>query len=133
LFQKPDIDWVSLQVGGDVVGDLNRLRTHLQTIAPNGHTSKISSCKTLSVEDAGSRFQDFADTARAVVGTDQILTVDTAVAHIAGALGHPTTLLLPDPPDWRWGLLSQQSVWYQNHHLNRSRSWQFKNLPVQPI
>jgi ADP-heptose:LPS heptosyltransferase len=57
------------------------------------------------------------DTARAITATDQVITVDTAVAHLAGALGHPTTVLLPDPPDWRWGIPPKQTIWYSNHCL----------------
>jgi hypothetical protein len=48
-----------------------------------------------------------------------VITVDTALAHLAGALGHPTNLLLPDPPDWRWGLGLSGNPWYPKTHLHR--------------
>jgi ADP-heptose:LPS heptosyltransferase len=57
------------------------------------------------------------NTASAITATEQVITVDTAVAHLAGALGHPTILLLPNPPDWRWGIRSKQSIWYSDHCL----------------
>jgi hypothetical protein len=111
-----DVDWVSLQVGGDVSGELNRLRTHLKTVAAAFRLTTDESAGLPHIEDAGSQFEDFLDTARAITTTDQVITVDTAVAHLAGALGHPTTVLLPDPPDWRWGL-NQRAIsngWYSN-------------------
>lgn len=111
-----DTDWVSLQVGGDVPGELNLLRTHLESAAATGRHTLDTAAGLPHIEDAGGWFEDFLDTARAITATDQVITVDTAVAHLAGALGHPTTVLLPDPPDWRWGL-NQRAIsngWYSN-------------------
>jgi ADP-heptose:LPS heptosyltransferase len=111
-----DTDWVSLQVGGDVAGELNLLRTHLKNVAATGRPTTDEDDRLPHIQDAGSRLEDFLDTARAITTTDQVITVDTAVAHLAGALGHPTTLLLPSPPDWRWGL-NQRAIsnwWYFN-------------------
>ena len=54
----------------------------------------------------GEALQDFADTAALLQQMDLLITVDTAVAHLAGALGLPVWLLLPQPPDYRW-LLSR--------------------------
>jgi ADP-heptose:LPS heptosyltransferase len=105
-----------LQVGGDVPGELNLLRTHLESAAATGRHTLDTAAGLPHIEDAGCRFEDFLDTARAITATDQVITVDTAVAHLAGALGHPTTVLLPDPPDWRWGL-NQRAIsngWYSN-------------------
>jgi Tfp pilus assembly protein PilF len=112
-----DTDWVSLQVGGDVSGELNRLRTHLKTVAATFRPTIDEASGLPHIEDAGSRFENFLDTARAITATDEVITVDTAVAHLAGALGHPTTVLLPNPPDWRWGIRSKQSIWYSDHCL----------------
>jgi hypothetical protein len=112
-----DADWVSLQVGGDVAGELNLLRTQLKTAAAIGHPTIDEDGWLPHIEDAGNRFEDLLDTARAITTTDHVITVDTAVAHLAGAQGHPTTLLLPDPPDWRWGIPSKQTIWYSNHYL----------------
>ena len=117
-----DADWVSLQVGGDVAGELNRLRTHLKTVAATGHPTIDEAAGLPHIEDAGSRFEDFLDTAQAISATDEVITVDTAVAHLAGALGHTTIILLPDPPDWRWGLTNTSAEWYKKTAIIRSKN-----------
>ena len=113
-------DWISLQVGGDVAGELNLLRTHLKTItATIAPSPEDEPGQQPAVEEAGSQFEDFLDTARAITATDQVITVDTAVAHLAGALGHPANILLADPPDWRWGLRQHGNPWYPSTYLHR--------------
>ena len=63
--------------------------------------------------DAGSVARDFADMAALIASLDLVITVDTAVAHLAGALGKPTWVMLPAPlPDWRWLLGREDSPWY---------------------
>ena len=69
--------------------------------------------------DLGSRFDTFADTAAAIVNLDLVVTVDTAVAHLAGALGVPVWVVLPSPPDWRWLLDREDSPWYPSMRLFR--------------
>lgn len=64
----------------------------------------------------------FADTAYALSGMDLVITVDTALAHLAGALGIPTLLLLPFEPDWRWLLQRDDSPWYPTLRLYRQPS-----------
>lgn len=56
--------------------------------------------------------QDFADTAGLLMHLDMIVSVDTASAHLAGALGQPTLLLRPYVPDWRWEVSDKPSPWY---------------------
>jgi ADP-heptose:LPS heptosyltransferase len=118
-----------LQVGGDVSRELNLMRAHLKTTpatnpsAPEGEAGHLP-----TIGDAGSGFEDFLDTARAIAATDYVITVDTAVAHLAGALGHPTTVLLPDPPDWRWGLRLDGNPWYPRTHLNSYKSGRIEPL-----
>ncbi|MDD5248566.1 MAG: tetratricopeptide repeat-containing glycosyltransferase family protein [Rhodocyclaceae bacterium] len=67
----------------------------------------------LAVVDLGSRVGDFADTAAIVANLDLVISVDTAVAHLAGALGKPCWVLLPDyKTDWRWLTGRSDSPWY---------------------
>lgn len=63
--------------------------------------------------------RDFADTAAVLAQLDLLVTVDTAVAHLAGALGRPCWLLLPYAPDWRWLLGRTDSPWYPSLRLFR--------------
>ncbi len=65
---------------------------------------------------------DFADTAAAMMQLDLVITVDTSVAHLAGALGRPVWALLPFAPDWRWLLGRDDSPWYPTMRLFRQTS-----------
>lgn len=62
---------------------------------------------------------DFADAATIVAGLDLIITVDTAIAHLAGALGKPVWILLHVAPDWRWQADRADSCWYPTARLFR--------------
>jgi hypothetical protein len=65
---------------------------------------------------------DFSDTAALISLMDHVVTVDTSVAHLAGALGINTSLLLAFIPDWRWGLDVRQSNWYRSVSLFRQET-----------
>lgn len=65
---------------------------------------------------------DFADTAAAVAALDLVITVDTSVAHLAGALGRPVWMLTPYALDWRWLRDREDSPWYPTMRLFRQRS-----------
>ncbi len=69
--------------------------------------------------DLGRLFQDFGDTAAAVLNLDLVISVDTSVAHLAGAMGKPVWVLLPYAPDWRWMLHRSDSPWYPSARLFR--------------
>jgi len=73
------------------------------------------------VTDIGTRLGDFADTAAVIEQLDLIITVDTALAHLAGALGKPVWVVLPYSPDWRWMLSRRDSPWYPSMRLFRQR------------
>ena len=62
---------------------------------------------------------DFADTAALIALMDAVVTVDTSVAHLAGALGKPVCILIPHNPDWRWMLGRDDSPWYPTARLFR--------------
>ncbi len=64
-------------------------------------------------------FADFSDTAGLVEAMDLVVTIDTSVAHLAGALGKRTWVLLAYNPDWRWFLDRSDSPWYPNVRLFR--------------
>ncbi len=87
--------WVSLQVGTRAA-ELNFLPHSVRSTVLNVAPTLI----------------DFADTAAVISALDCVVTVDTAVAHVAGGLGVPTLLLLPFVPDWRWQLVREDSPWY---------------------
>jgi len=71
------------------------------------------------VVDLGSGFRDLAETAAHVAALDLVITVDTVIAHLAGALGKPVWVLLPQAPDWRWLLDREDSPWYPTARLFR--------------
>ncbi|MBW4691512.1 MAG: tetratricopeptide repeat protein [Lyngbya sp. HA4199-MV5] len=103
--QRPGISFYSLQKGADE--DLQ--------------TSKMP------IQNLGQHLHDFSDTAGAIAQLDLVITIDTAVAHLAGALGKPVWLLLSFAPDWRWLLEREDSPWYPTMRLFRQRqrgNWQ---------
>jgi tetratricopeptide (TPR) repeat protein len=75
----------------------------------------------LNLVDLSSNLNDFADTAAALTNLDLLVTVDTAIAHLAGALGKPVWILLTRNPDWRWLLDREDSPWYPTARLFRQK------------
>jgi ADP-heptose:LPS heptosyltransferase len=78
------------------------------------------------VTQLGGELSDFSDTAAAIAALDLVVSVDTAVAHLAGAMGKAVLLLLPFLPDWRWMLDRADSPWYPTLRLfrqERSGDW----------
>lgn len=77
----------------------------------------------MKVETLGDDFDSgrdaFIDTAAVIENLDLIITSDTAIAHLAGALGRPTWIVLKDVPDWRWMLERSDSPWYPTVRLFR--------------
>jgi hypothetical protein len=108
--------------------DRDRSLPHLQTLAPlwrvpgvnyfslqkGAGEGEVASCSARQpLTELGSRMQDFADAAAIITQLDLVITVDTAMAHLAGALGKPCWLLLPwYMTDWRWGADGADSIWY---------------------
>jgi ADP-heptose:LPS heptosyltransferase len=82
----------------------------------------------------GEQINDFADTAALCELMDIVISVDTSVAHLAGALGKPLWVLLPHAPDWRWLLDRTDSPWYPTARLfraNQDGHWQDALTAVQ--
>ncbi len=75
-----------------------------------------------NIRQFGDAIQDFGDTAALCELMDLVISVDTSVAHLSGALGKPTWVLLPYVPDWRWLLDREDSPWYPSVRLYRQDS-----------
>jgi tetratricopeptide (TPR) repeat protein len=103
LLTRSDIDWCSLQIGPRA-GDL----------AAAGLGAAIRDLAPLAL--------DFADVASLLDACDLVIAVDTAIVHLAGALGFPAWVLLPAiETDWRWGIGGAESVWYPSLRLFRQQ------------
>jgi ADP-heptose:LPS heptosyltransferase len=82
--------------------------------------------QTSQIRFFGAQIEDFSDTAALCDLVDLVISVDTSVAHLAGALGKPTWILLSYTPDWRWMLHRNDSPWYPSARLYRQtqeRAW----------
>lgn len=100
LLECPRVSLYSLQVG-ERSHDIAALQVHdiIQNLSPH--------------------IRNFADTAAIIQHLDVVVTVDTAVAHLAGAMGVPTFTVLPRIGDWRWGYTSPTTPWYPSMQLFR--------------
>jgi tetratricopeptide (TPR) repeat protein len=74
---------------------------------------------SIQVANLADSLTDFSDTCAIIANLDLIISVDTAVAHLAGAMGKPTFVLLSTPCDWRWLLDREDSPWYPTMTLFR--------------
>jgi tetratricopeptide (TPR) repeat protein len=114
LIDGSDASFVSLQKGPAVA-----------EIAKNGWQDRIL--------DLGSDLGDFADTAAVMAGLDLVVSVDTAVAHLAGSLDRPVWILIPFVPDWRWMLERSDTPWYRSARLFRQTSPRDWKPPVSEM
>jgi tetratricopeptide (TPR) repeat protein len=83
---------------------------------------KLTLDSNLHILNFSSHLNDFLDTAALIDNLDLVISVDTSVAHLSGALGKKTLLLLPYVPDWRWLLDREDSPWYPSMKLYRQTS-----------
>ena len=88
----------------------------LQVDLDEAEESLLGQCGVVNLKD---HIQDFADTAALMECLNLVISVDTSVAHLAGAMGKPTWVLLPFVPDWRWQLEREDSPWYPTMKLYR--------------
>jgi tetratricopeptide (TPR) repeat protein len=91
----------------------------LQVGFPSGKAAEL--VPGLDLVDLTEGLHDFSDTAGLVSNLDLVISVDTSVAHLAGALGKPIWVLLPQDSDWRWGVEGEGSPWYPTMRLFRQR------------
>ncbi|HEX4327180.1 MAG TPA: tetratricopeptide repeat protein [Burkholderiales bacterium] len=91
----------------------------LQTWEAAAQVSAAIPATRARILDASGGLADFSDTAALVMNLDLVITVDTSVAHLAGALGKPVWLLLPWHADWRWHAAGNRSEWYPQARLYR--------------
>ncbi len=75
--------------------------------------------ETARIDNLGPELKDFSDTAAVIENLDLVISIDTSVAHLAGAMGKPVWTLLPFSPDWRWMLGRDDSPWYPSMRLFR--------------
>lgn len=101
LNEVPGISWFALQQGA---AREQRPQNGMRLIEINAHVSS------------------FADTAAIIAQLDLVITVDTSVAHVAGAMGRPAWVLIAQRPDWRWTPTGEDSRWYPSLRLFRQGS-----------
>jgi Flp pilus assembly protein TadD len=99
LLDLPGISWFSLQKGEPA--------------------KQLAELERSDIVDLGPDLHDYADTAAALSNLDLLITVDTSVAHVAGAVGCPAWVMIPYAPDWRWLLEREDSPWYPTLRLFR--------------
>lgn len=91
----------------------------LQTWEAAAQVNAASAQTRARILDASAGLGDFSDTAALMMNLDLVITVDTSVAHLAGALGKPVWILLPWHADWRWHAEGARSEWYPQARLYR--------------
>lgn len=102
ILGQPAVKWISLQMG--------QAQDEAAALPAN-----------IDIQMLGSEIGDFSDTLDIIQTLDLVITVDTSVAHLAGAAGRPVWILLPTCTDWRWMADRDDSPWYPSARLFRQR------------
>ena len=107
LLSNQNFNWISLQkgAGSEQIEELG-----MQSLF-SSFQKEVNSCWS------------FTDTAAILKCCDLVITADSGLAHLAGALGRPTWLLLKLVPEWRWGIESIQTDWYPSMRLFRQKTY----------
>ena len=103
LFAQPDVRWISLQYGD---------HDSLENAAGAANAPLV-------IDRSVDQFADIDRFAAQISAMDLVVTIDNSTAHLAGALGVPTLVLLPFVPDWRWLLAGEECPWYPTLRLFR--------------
>jgi len=114
LLQHPGIHWVSLQLGPE--------------------QQQLAAAHLPGVEDLSGDLRDFADTAAVLAQLDLVISIDSAVAHLAGALHRPVWVLTHCKPNWRWPGTGRDCPWYPTARLFRrplAGGWEALLPPLQ--
>ncbi len=111
IFKMPDVSIISLQIG-EKSREINLINCSGKIINP------------------ADKIKNYADTASIIDNLDLVISVDTSVLHLAGAMGKKVWGLIPYSPDWRWGLSGSTSIWYPSMQLFRQNK---KNIWKDPI
>jgi len=101
-------------------------KTQLFSLQKGEAASDLKNNNINWLTDLAPLIDDFSDTAAIIQKLDLVITVDTSVAHLAGALGKRVWILLPYHPDWRWMLKRKDSPWYPTARLfrqNKPGNW----------
>ncbi len=140
---RKKIETDALKVGIVWAGNPEHLNDHNRSCALKNFTrlAKIKNVKIFSLQkgpgikqikdwsadmeliNLGQKFEDFTDTAAAIENMDLIISVDTSVIHLAGAMGKTTWALIPYESDWRWMLNREDSPWYPTIRQFRQKEY----------
>ena len=93
----------------------------LQQGAPHAELDRLDAATRAHFVDVAPSCTDMGDTAHALAQCHVVLTVDTSVAHVAGALGIPTIVMVTTPAEWRWGIDRADSIFYPTVHVMRQQ------------
>jgi hypothetical protein len=152
ILQIPDIKFYSLQKEVNNIDGYDNSSCYLQNfirhpelvsgsqdpaipkqVRNDGTTIELDSNLNYYITALGPEFNDFADTAAAIENCDLVITVDTATAHLAGALGKTTWTLIPYSPHWVWLLEGEGTMWYTNMRLFRQKEPDNWKAPIKEI
>lgn len=102
-------------------------------VNPDCQIDLTEDCDDMPLVDMSEYLTDYEATAKIIQEMDLIITVDTSVLHLAGAIGKETFALIPYNPDWRWGLDGENNVWYSSVTLFRQENPGDWSIPFKKI